>query len=106
MYCPKCGDALNEDGTTFECVRGEMGLSQALARGLFETFVAHTIPTTEPIQTTIRWAGTWYCPGCGVTMKTDHAANGVICPICQGNLGPFIYQLIEFHPHRFGDRWG
>jgi hypothetical protein len=29
-----------------------------------------------------------------------------VCPACKGNLGPFIYEIVEFHPHRFGDKWG
>jgi len=106
MYCPKCGDALKEDGEFLACERGEMQLSQHLAKGLFDSFVTRSVPPKEPVPSTFRWGGTWFCPCCGVAMQEAVGTNGIICPKCGGILGPFIYQLIEFHPHRFGDRWG
>ena len=106
MYCPKCGDELDESGTEIQCVRGQMGLSQHLARGLYASFVARTVPPRELGPASFRWGGVWFCPGCGIEMKEVVGTNGVLCPACKGNLGPFIYEIVEFHPHRFGDKWG
>jgi hypothetical protein len=107
MHCPKCGDAMDEDDATAKCVRGEMELSQFLAKGLHDSFVARSVAPKQPVPSkAFRWGGSWFCPGCGVLMSEVPDTNGVICPDCGGNLGPFIYQLIEHHPHRFGDHWG
>jgi hypothetical protein len=39
MYCPKCGDVMEEKGETFLCVRGNMPLSPRTARQLYASFV-------------------------------------------------------------------
>jgi hypothetical protein len=106
MFCPKCGDAMSEDGPEIECVRGQMGLSQFLAKRLSDSFVARSVPPKEPVPIGYRIGGTWFCPGCGVEMEEVAGTNGMICPDCKGNLGPFIFELVEFHPHRFGARLG
>jgi tRNA(Ile2) C34 agmatinyltransferase TiaS len=109
MYCPKCGDPMDAEGATFKCARGEMILSMDMAKGLHESFVAPTVPPQKPTHLespSFRSGGDWFCPGCGVQMEDIPGTNGVKCSQCGGNLGPFIYMLIELHPHRFGDEWG
>lgn len=83
-----------------------MPLSLSMGKGLYESFVARSVPPKDPIRTGFRWGGTWYCPGCGVQMQEVSGTNGVVCPKCGGNLGPFIYRLVELHPHRFGGKRG
>lgn len=84
-----------------------MLLTQHMAKCLHESFIARSVPPKEPIPTdSFRWGGTWYCPGCGVQMQEIPATNGVVCPKCGGTLGPFLYRLVERHPHRFGAKIG
>lgn len=106
MYCPKCGDVLVEEGATYSCRRGEMQMSQHMANCLRDSFVLRCVPPEQAVATSFRWGGQWYCPGCGVLMSEITGTNGVECPRCRGNLGPFIYGLIEHNPHKFGDEWG
>jgi tRNA(Ile2) C34 agmatinyltransferase TiaS len=109
VYCPICGDHMDTEGATFECVRGEMVLSMDMAKGLHESFVARSVPPIEPTRVpspSFRWGGIWFCPGCGIQMEDVAGTNGVKCSQCGGNLGPFIYMLIERHFHRSGDGSG
>jgi hypothetical protein len=48
MYCPKCGARMDAEGEIFKCVRGEMVLSMDLAKGLYQSFVARSVPPIEP----------------------------------------------------------
>lgn len=106
MYCPMCGDKLKQDGETFTCMRGELDLTVHMARLLHASFVERSVPPKQPVAIKFRMGGTWFCPGCGVQMQEASGTNGVICPKCGGNLGPFLYELIEFNtPHRNGDQW-
>jgi len=86
-------------------VRGEMLLTQQIANGLREAFIARTVPRKKPTPATFHSGGTWFCPSCGVPMQEISGTNGVVCPKCCGNLGLFLYWLIERHPHRFGNEW-
>jgi hypothetical protein len=44
MHCPRCGDVMIEEGATFRYVRGEMLLTQYVANGLREAFIARNVP--------------------------------------------------------------
>ena len=64
MYCPKCGKVMKEIGGAFECVPGNMPLSQDMARHLCASFVSKS---EEPEDFTFkdgysRWGGNWFCP--------------------------------------------
>ena len=98
MYCPKCGDVLEERYGTFVCIRGDMPLSRGMAEGLYTHFISKSeIP--EAFRTVRRLgAGRWYCPACGVLMRED-SSHEVRCPECGRDIGPFAYHLIELHPH-------
>jgi hypothetical protein len=75
-----------------------------MAKGLYQSFVARSVRPIEPTPASFRRGGVWFCPGCGIQMEDAPGTNGVKCTQCGGNLGPFIYKLVELHPHRFGDR--
>jgi rubrerythrin len=40
----------------------------------------------------------WYCPGCGVAI--ERRDKPLQCPECGRLMDDFVYELIEFHPHR------
>jgi rubrerythrin len=100
MYCPKCGDSLEEQRGVFRCERGEMELSPFMAERLYSGFVSKT---EEPedfrfTQAGYRFGGKWICPGCGVLMHEEEP-GAVRCPQCRRNIGKYLRQLIELHPH-------
>jgi hypothetical protein len=97
MFCPKCGRELVDTGRELTCLSGQMGLSQRMAARLIECFV---LKAREPrdVRAGFKWGGTWFCPGCGVRAREEE--SGVVrCPVCRSNLGEFLYELIELHPH-------
>jgi hypothetical protein len=97
MYCPRCGRELVDTGRELTCLRGNMGLSQRMAARLTECFVLKTREPRE-VRASFEWGGTWHCPACGVRAQEEEP--GVVrCPGCRRNLGEFLYELIEFHPH-------
>ena len=93
-------DTLVQQDTHFRCERGDMTLSVHMARHLWTSFIDHSEPHREPVPSTFRWGGNWFCPHCGVKMREIASTNGVLCPKYGGNLGPMIYELIEFNYHR------
>lgn len=97
MFCPKCGVTMTptRDGSTLECVPGQMELSVALRDQLAEVFV-HRRRHAESIDA--RLGGAWFCPGCGMPMTEGE--GGVRCPRCGELLGRAVFALIELHPHR------
>jgi hypothetical protein len=96
------GDELKEEGRSFTCVRGGMALVQSTAKGLYETFISRAIPFKGPVKSDREsfWGGEWFCPACGIQMEVVPWTKGMRCPQCGGNLGPFIYWLIEAHYHK------
>jgi len=84
-----------------------MELSKHMAELLFDAFIAQSVPPKDPVRPkSFRWGGAWFCLRCEKQMDEAVDSNAVQCQVCGGNLGPFIYELIEFHPHRFADKWG
>ena len=100
MYCPKCGDTLKEERGLFWCERGQMELSQFVAERLYSGFVGKTEDPEEFHFTKAgyRFGGQWFCPGCGVLMNEEEP-GAVKCPLCRRNIGKYLHQLIELHPH-------
>jgi hypothetical protein len=97
MYCPKCGDALQESQGSFKCLRGDMELSRYIADRLYACFVAKS-EEPEEAKLAYKVGGRWFCPGFGIAMK-EEIAGTVRCSQCRRNIGNFIPQLVEFHPH-------
>jgi hypothetical protein len=100
MYCPKCGNPLKENSGVFLCERGQMELSRLMAGSLYSGFVSKT---EQPEDfgfgnEAYRFGGKWFCPGCGVLMK-EEMPGAVKCPQCGRNIGKYLHQLIELHPH-------
>src|ERR1700688_3622045 len=90
---------MQEEDGSFECVRGDMQLSEEMARHLYASFVVKTEePTDFHFKDGSKWAGNWFCPGCGVAMR-EEVPGKVRCPRCRRNLGSYIYRLVELHPH-------
>jgi hypothetical protein len=100
MYCPKCGDSLKEQGGVLLCERGQMELSKNMAEQLYSCFVSKA-KEPEEFRFTVagyRFGGQWFCPGCGVLMIEEEPGL-VRCPQCGRNVGKYLPQLIELHPH-------
>lgn len=100
MYCPKCGNSLKEQLGIFVCERGQMELSRFMAERLYSGFVSNT---EEPEDFRFTKAGyhfgaQWFCPGCGVLMNEEEP-GAVRCPQCRRNIGKYLHQLTELHPH-------
>ena len=101
MYCPKCGDALKETNGAFRCVRGDMDLSRYMATHLYACFVSKSEQPEDFRFKDARYhfGGHWFCLGCGVSMR-EETPVAVRCPNCERNIGKFLHQLVELHPHR------
>jgi len=96
MFCPKCGELLAEVNGELACIQGSMSLSARMRRDLDECFVARSRMPPES-NFDFRWGGNWFCPGCGCKMQEESGA--VTCPECHRNISPFLYHLVELHPH-------
>lgn len=100
MYCPYCGDQLERDQGTWKCLRGGMVLSLHAAKMLYETFITKTLPGKQPDVCPGHFSGGhWFCPACGTAMSGKENTNGMLCPQCNANLQPFIWELIELNYH-------
>ena len=96
MFCPKCGDELQEVNGELACARGGMALSKSIERRLVEAYVVKCRVPSES-QAKFRWGGSWFCPGCGVSAKESEGR--VRCPQCLLSMNEFLYELIQVHPH-------
>jgi hypothetical protein len=97
MYCPKCGDLLEQINGVWTCRRGDMPLSDHLSAALVDRYVLK-IRASEHRPAPFRWGGVWYCPGCGV--QAQERDGLVACHECGESLNEFLYELIELHPHK------
>jgi len=100
MYCPKCGDPLTDERGVFLCERGEMQLSKNMGERLYSCFVSKAEEPEEFrfTEAGYRFGGQWFCPGCGVLTREEEP-GAVRCPQCGRNMGKYLHQLIELHPH-------
>ena len=92
---------MNEKNGAFECVRGKMELSQNMAKDLYVAFVERSVESPDfafTLESGNRFGENWYCPGCGVRMQ-EESPGALRCPQCHGNLGKYVRQLVELHPH-------
>jgi rubrerythrin len=92
----------NDTDGLFECVAGEMPLSEALQSKLFEVYVERNRPSLDRGFSEISRAADWFCPSCGVAEARTKDGRWQ-CPQCHESLDEFHYQLVEFHPHRNRD---
>ena len=84
----------------FLCERGQMELSQFMAERLYSGFVSKT-EEPEDFRFTkagYRFGGQWFCPGCGVLMN-EETPGAVKCPERRRNIGKYLRQLVDLHPH-------
>jgi hypothetical protein len=97
VYCPRCGASVAQSPAgDFFCDGTGAALSAHTARALVETFIERSRePSVAPLM--FSPGGSWWCPGCGVSMAVD--SNSVRCPQCQRCLNEFVYPLVEFNPH-------
>ena len=94
-YCPKCGELVVEKSGLWECSSGGLQFSEHLGGRLAATYGAAFIPGRKPaVPMQIE---TLFCPACCVAVDREYA-----CPECGRGLRPFIFELIEFHPHADG----
>ena len=97
MHCPKCGDVLSEERTTFYCCKGDMEFSITLDRA-FRRYFLEKLETAPDTRWSCRVGGEWFCPQCGRRMQEKDGR--ILCDSCHLNLAGLIYTLIEHHPHR------
>jgi len=96
MYCPKCGDELQNVRGALTCLRGDMPLSPSLSAAFTEIFV-HKSRTAPCHRNAHLISGAWYCPGCGIPLVEE--LGSTVCPRCNQSLDEFLFPLIELHPH-------
>jgi hypothetical protein len=81
------------------CLRGGMGLSEIVSRGMMDVYVKKSRSSVER-PSTFTWGGVWYCPGCGIQLSEHEGL--VACGQCGQSLNEFLWQLVELHPHTDG----
>lgn len=101
MYCPKCGDILEDIEGTLTCVRGDMPLAQNLQARLRACFEENS---EEPKDARVLVGGRWFCPACGIATK-EESAGAVRCTKCGRSIGEFMFALVELHPHKRVDEY-
>ena len=96
MSCPRCGSEMSTVDAEARCLASGALIDATTTRLLANCFVTRT---SEPsrAQTSIKFCGSWFCPGCGSPMHVSDA--GVECIHCARMLNEFLYRLIEFNPH-------
>jgi predicted RNA-binding Zn-ribbon protein involved in translation (DUF1610 family) len=102
VYCPKCGDELEQADGVWLCRRGDMPLSSHVAQRLLNVYVRKVRDSVPKPR--LKWGGDWWCPGCGRRLSEE---DGLVeCKQCRQSLNEFLYELIEVHPHRtHGGLW-
>ena len=97
MYCPKCSAPLDEDPRGWlKCSSGQLEFSVDISRKLRAAYggVAAAAVTTPDLT-----GGDFFCPGCATAIPKG---KGTACPSCGVSLRPFIWSLVELHPHGNG----
>src|SRR3954470_3431490 len=95
-YCPKCGQLVVEENGLWECSSGGLQFSQSLRERLAATYGASFVPGRKPALP--MQVSTLFCPSCCTPLDPD-----AVCPECGRDFRPFVYPLIEWHPHAVGD---
>ena len=62
MYCPKCGNEMEDVNGTITCVPGKMPLAKAVQDYLTEYFPDHN-PRSSDVSLGLELTR-WFCPGC------------------------------------------
>jgi uncharacterized Zn finger protein (UPF0148 family) len=101
LYCPMCGETLQDSDGHLTCVSGGMVLTEHMETLLGEAFGSPS-GRTDSTPLNYRVGGTWFCPACGVSLAENDGILG--CPRCGRSLNRFIYHLVERHPHKPGSR--
>ena len=101
LFCPKCGDPLQEVDGRLTYITGDMVLTahmEEMLRCAYETASGKTDNT--PLK--FRVGGTWFCPACGESLAEEGGIVG--CNKCGRSLNKFVYHLVERHAHNVGAR--
>ena len=94
-YCPKCGQvAIEKDG--FWWCTSALQFSKHLGDRLTKTYSAMFIPGRRPPVGLPGVDSPWFCPACCAVVGND------VCPEGHPSLRPFVFDLIERHPHDDG----
>lgn len=98
MYCPKCNSLLEEDRRGWlRCSSGQLEFSIDVSRRLRAMHGERALGS-EPNPT---FTGLdFFCPGCGIAIPKGTA--DATCSSCGVALRPFVFALIELHPHGNG----
>ncbi len=94
MYCPKCCALMSNATGAWMCTNGlELSANfgeklEATYRSAFRGGRAGSFKL-QP--------GVWYCPSCGIQLDEQMS-----CDECGKSLRPFLYELVELHPHPDG----
>lgn len=97
MFCPKCGEEMEQSSGIWICGRGEMHLSALLSRAFTDVYLLKTRPPeNQPVN--FKVDGPWYCPGCGIPAEAQNGS--VTCSQCGQSLNEFLWPLVELHPHK------
>jgi hypothetical protein len=83
-----------------------MELSQSLAEQFVAYYRTNALPPSNAVFTyggvPRGVGGLWYCPGCGAEI-IENSPGDLNCRICNKSLAPFVYVLVELHPHKNAD---
>lgn len=97
MFCPRCGDEMILNKNELYCRKGNMYLSQRMFDKLTETFILK-IHQPKNHHLLRGLDSQWFCPKHGEQMINKNGYTR--CPICDLSISEFIYELIQFNPHK------
>ena len=100
MFCPKCGEEMQQINGLWACGRGEMPINALVSKAFTDVYILK-IRTAEQRPVAFQMGGPWYCPGCGV--PAEMRDGSLTCNQCGQSLDEFLWHLIELHPHRTKD---
>lgn len=100
MFCPMCGEILQDSEGHLACVSGDMVFTRHMERLLREAF-GNASGRTDNAPLKYRVGGTWFCPACGVSLAENDGILG--CSSCGRSINRFICHLVERHPHKSGE---
>ncbi len=91
MYCPKCGNEMEDVNGTLTCGSGNMPLTRVV-----QEYLTHHFPVQTPRPSDVCLGvelNRWFCPACGVPL------HDLACPSCGGSIRSVHHGLVERHFH-------
>jgi len=104
MFCPKCGNEMNESEGVWICVKGEMSFTNYFQQILLQAFRNQPPrhPTLQDVEADFITA--YFCPRCGRRMTGQNKKSQPTCPGCTFKLNAQMrFQIVEKHIHRTAD---